>query len=191
MKLRIAMCLIVFAFAAWPQSDVQPGSQPSPMEAFANTQGARIIWFNEVGRMEHDGRSVVITALALQDSAQPAHKMRGVKIDLSSRGSHDTIYLDEESTARTRAALEEIANAVSRSGGVRASGCTGAKEFWPLYDWPWNKYHELNVDYCGDTTGSALVLYGRGKSTSFRFEGEHPMGLAGMLGDAMEQLKQH
>ena len=58
MKLRIAMCLIVFAFAAWPQSDVQPGSQPSPMEAFANTQGARIIWFNEVGRMEHDGRSV-------------------------------------------------------------------------------------------------------------------------------------
>ena len=48
MKLRIAMCLIVFAFAAWLQSDVQPGSQPSPMEAFANTQGARIIWFNEV-----------------------------------------------------------------------------------------------------------------------------------------------
>jgi len=19
------------------------------------------------------------------------------------------------------------------------SGCTGAKEFWPLYNWPWNK----------------------------------------------------
>ena len=75
--------------------------------------------------------------------------MRGVKIDLSSGGSHDTIYLDEESTARTRAALEEIANAVSRSGGVRSSGCMGAKEFWPLYDSPWNKYHELNVDYCG------------------------------------------
>ena len=67
----------------------------------------------------------------------------------------------------------------------------GAKEFWPLYNWPWNKYHELNIDFCGDSKGTALVLYGRGKRPSFRFPGENPSHLAGSLATAMNQLKEH
>ncbi len=61
----------------------------------------------------------------------------------------------------------------------------GAKEFWPLYDWPWNKYHELNADYCGDT----LVLSGRGRNTSFRFPGRTPGDLATIFTKALEELK--
>ena len=38
-----------------------------------------------------------------------------------------------------------------------AFGCTGAKEFWAGYDWPWNKYHELNVDFCRDSKNPVLV----------------------------------
>jgi len=67
----------------------------------------------------------------------------------------------------------------------------GAREFWSGYDWPWNKYHELNVDFCGDEKTLALVLYGRGKDESFRFPSKNPTNLAEILASAMEQLKQH
>jgi hypothetical protein len=64
--------------------------------------------------------------------------MRGVKIESSSGDAHDTIYLGEEATERTRAALKEIAD-TGAQGTPGGNGCMGAREFWPLYDWPWNK----------------------------------------------------
>jgi len=180
---------IFFAAVAWSQS---VGSEPSPMEAFADQQGVRTAWSNEVVRWEHAGTRLVLTALVLEDKAQPARRLRGVKIDLSSETAKDQIYLDEQATERTRSALQEIADAVGQSGVPGGSnGCMGAKEFWPLYDWPWNKYHELNADFCGDSKNLALVLYGRGKRGSFHFPGKNPTDLAGILASVMEQLKQH
>ena len=191
MKVPIGTVLYcsLFAAVAWSQS---VGSEPSPMEAFANRQGVRTDWSDEVARWEHDGTRLVLTALVLEDNAQSARKLRGVKIDLSSGTAKDQIYLDEQATERTRSALEDIADAVARSGipGSNDWSCMGAKEFWPLYDWPWNKYHQLNADFCGDSKNRALVLYGRGKRGSFRFPGKNPTDLAGILASAMEQLKQ-
>ena len=88
------------------------------MEAFAKERGVRTIWSNEVGRLDHNGTRVVLTALVMEDSSQPIKRARGVRVDLSRPGfwlvpTHDRIYLDEEATERTRAALEEIANAVA------------------------------------------------------------------------------
>jgi hypothetical protein len=160
------------------------------MEAFANRQGVRTAWSDEVARWEHDGTRLVLTALVLEDNAQSARKLRGVKIDLSSGNAKDQIYLDEQATERTRSALEEIADGVARSGIPGSNNCMGARQFWPLYDWPWNKYHELNADFCGDSKTLALVLYGRGKRGSFHFPGKNPIDLAGILALAMEQLKQ-
>lgn len=139
------------------------------MEAFVNLPGVHAAWSSEIARLEHDGVRAVITTLVLEDSAQPTRKnVRGVRIDLLSATASDRIYLDEEATERTRAALVEIAEAVGRSG-IRGKGCMGAKEFWPLYNWPWNKLHEWNADFCGADTDTALVLYGRGRPASFRF----------------------
>lgn len=161
------------------------------MEAFAGRQDVRTVWSNEVARLDHEGTHAVLTALVLEDNVQPARKIRGVKVELSSGDARDQIYLDATATERTRAALEEIAQAVGRRGSPGRNGCMGAKEFWPLYDWPWNKYHELNADFCGDAQGSGLVLHGRGKTGAFRFPGETPTRLAEMLAAAVEQLKQH
>ena len=165
------------------------------MEAFANRQGVRTTWSNEVGRLAHDGTRVVLTALVVEDNSRPARKVRGVKVDLSRPyfgpvHAQDHIYLDEEATERTRSALKEIADAVSEER-VHGNGCMGAAEFWPLYNWPWNKYHELNAQICEDTKGSALVLVGRGKGGSFQFPDESPTVFAGILSTAMDQLKQH
>jgi len=130
-------------------------------------------------------------AVVLEDDSQRARKIRGVKIDLSSENARDQVYLDEQATERTRSALKEISEAVVLTGMPGPSGCTGAKEFWPGYDWPWNRYHELNVNFCGNSKNSELVLYGRGKPGSFHFPGKSLNILAEVLSTAMEKLKQH
>jgi len=177
----------LFLAFGWSQS---VGSEPSPIEAFADRQGVRTVWSVRVARWEHEGTGLVNTALVLEDNAPSSRKLRGVKIDLSSGNAKDQIYLDEQATERTRSALEEIADAVARSGVPGSNGCIGAKEFWPLYDWPWNKYHELNIDLCSDSKNLGLVLYGRGKHGSFRFPDKSPADLDRILASAMEQLKQ-
>ena len=163
------------------------GSEPSPMEAFASHQGVRTTWSNEVARWEQEGTRLVLTAVVLEDSAG---KFQGVKVDLSGENARDQVYLDEQATERTRLALVEISDAIALTGMPGASSCMGAKEFWPLYHWPWNKYHELNVDFCGDSKNPVLVLHGRGKAGSFRFHGKRPSVLAEILATAMQKLKQ-
>jgi hypothetical protein len=160
------------------------------MEAFAHGSGVRTTWSSEISRLNHDNDTrAVLTAIVLEADGPRALKMRGVKVDLLTGGDRDEIYLDEDAAARTRSALEEIADA-ARSNPQR-NGCMGAREFGPKYNWPWNKYHELNAEFCGGPKGTALVLYGRGKATSFRFPGETATHLARFMADAMDLLKQH
>jgi hypothetical protein len=78
----------LFATAASSQSI---GSEPSPMEAFASRQGVRTTWSSEIARWQQDGTRLVLAAVVLDDDSQPALKMRGVKIDLSSKNSRDQI----------------------------------------------------------------------------------------------------
>jgi hypothetical protein len=197
--MRIAVlyfCFSCFVTVAWSQSEINVGSEPSPMEAFAKGRGVHTIWSNEVGRLDHDGTRVVVTALVMEDGSLPTRRERGVRVDLSRPRfwpvhTHDRIYLDEEATDRTRAALEEIADAVARDHSTAGGGCMGAREFWPLYNWPWNKYHELDAKLCGDSKSSTLELFGRGKRESFHFPDESPASLAAFLASAMNQVKRH
>lgn len=155
------------------------------MEAFANRPGVRTTWSSQIAKLGEDGTHVLLTAVVLEGGGS---KMRGIKIELSGSDAHDTIYLGEEATERTRAALEEIADALAQHG-VRNGGCMGAREFWPLYDWPWNKYHELNADVCG--AEPVLILYGRGKDGSYRLPGEHPTAFAAILARGAADLSAH
>jgi len=190
--MRFAICTVLYCsiFAAATSSQ-SSGSEPSPMEAFASRQGVRTTWSSEIARWQRDGTRLVLVAVVLEDDSQPARKIRGVKIDLSRENARDQVYLDEQGAERTCSALKEISEAVVLTGMPGASGCTGAKEFWPGYDWPWNRYHELNVNFCGDSKNSELVLYGRGKPESFHFPGKSPTILAEVLSTAVEKLKQH
>ena len=181
-------CSLLVAIA-WSQSNVPVGLEPSPMETFAHGPGVRTRWSSEVGRLNDDDTRTVLTAIVLEDDGTPARKMRGVKVDLLSGGDQDEIYLDEDAAARTRSALDEIADAVTRR--IPPNGCMGAREFGPKYNWPWNKYHELNADFCGGPKGTALVLHGRGRAASFRFPGETATHLARIMADAVDLLKQH
>src|SRR5215831_8763815 len=181
-------CCSLLAATASSQSI---GSEPSPMEAFAAQQGVRTTWSNEVALWVQDGTRLIVTAVVLEDSAPSARKVRGVKLDLSSENAKDQVYLDEQATERTRAALKEISDGIALTGMPGVRGCTGARQFTSKYDWPWNKYHELNVDFCGDSKNSVLVLHGRGKPMRFRFPGKSPTVLGEVFAIAMQELKQH
>jgi len=185
---RVILCSLIFAATVWPQTGAAPGSQPSVLEAFARHENVRTIWSAEAGRIELNQTRLVITALVLADSART---VRGVKLNLSNENDRDEIYLDEEAIERTRKALIEIADGVRRSGLPRRNGCMGAAAFWPLYNWPWNQYHEMNADFCGTADGIELVLSARGKRQRFRFPGEQPGDLAAMLVVAIDKARQH
>jgi len=187
MKAVVATVLYC-ALLAVTASSQSVGSEPSPMEAFASHQGVRTTWSNEVARWEQDGTRLVLTAVVLEDSTR---KIRGVRVDLSGENAKDQVYLDEQATERARLALVEISDAVTLAGIPGGpNSCMGAKEFWAPYGWPWNKYHELNVNFCGDSKNRVLVLQGRGKPGSFCFPGKSPTVLAEILATAMQKLKQ-
>jgi hypothetical protein len=158
------------------------GTEPSPFEVFTTAPGARAVWSGEAGRLNSRAITAVITALSVENVTQ---NMKGVRIDLSDGQVNDRIYLDEEATQRTITALGEILDGVARRG---TRGCEGAKEFWPLYNWPWNKYHELNVDFCN---GDQLVLSPRGKEMKFSFSGKDPASLSAILSSALNELNRH
>src|ERR1700730_17344821 len=167
-SMRFAICTVVYcSLFAVATSSQSSGSDPSPMEAFASRQGVRATWSSEITRWQQDGTRLVLVAVVLEDDSQPTRKIRGVKIDLSSENARDRVYLDEQAMERTRPALKEISEAVVLTGVPGASGCMGAKEFWPGYDWPWNRYHELNVNFVGHSKKSELGLDVRGKPCYF------------------------
>ena len=177
----------LLVFPASSQTSEPVGSEPSPMEAFAAGTGLHEAWSGEVARLGDSGTTVVITALVLEDASRPGQKMRGVRIDLSGSTGNDRIFLDESAIQRTQKALDSIATALVRPGGPPGGGCEGAAEFWPLYNWAWNKYHELNAEVCG----ADLVLSGRGRRQSFGLGTESAASFGKVLAAATEQLKQH
>ncbi len=165
------------------------------MEAFAKERGVRTVWSNQVAHLQSNGTRAVVTALVMQSREQPKQMARGVRIDLSRPSfwpfyARDHIYLDEPAAERTRAALEEIAGAIANDHRTAGRGCMGAREFWPLYNWPWNKYHELNADICTDAKSMSLVLVGRGKRKSFQFPNQSADSFAAVLTTAIGELKQ-
>src|SRR5689334_18679155 len=83
-------------------------TQPTPLEAFAKQTASRVAWSSEVGRIDSKEGHAVITALVVEDSAQPPDRLRGVRIDLSDQDGKDQVYLGEETLPAFKAALDEI-----------------------------------------------------------------------------------
>jgi len=91
LSLVVWMCL--FGSIASGQNQAQ-SLQPTPLEAFAELPATHVAWSKEVGRIESGEAHAVITALVLEDTAQPPDRMRGIRIELSSRDSKDQFSLE-------------------------------------------------------------------------------------------------
>src|SRR5436309_12268291 len=113
---------IVFCFLFMDMGLCQPNSvpspQPTPLEAFAHQPSTHVAWSKQVGSLDSSEAHAVVTALVLEDTAQPPDRMRGIRIDLSSSESSDVVYLGEETLGVYKNALDEIGRNVpgSRTG---------------------------------------------------------------------------
>jgi hypothetical protein len=171
--------------------------QPTPLEVFARLPATHVEWSNEVGRIDSTEAHAIITALILTDTAQPADRMRGVRIDLSSRDSQDEVYLGEETLNAYKNALDEISSDATRerSQGTLRDGVTpggtaylGARIFW--YGDTCPSVHALDAAYYSapDSSGLSLSAF---KQAGFRFPDQDPSRLSAAIARAMNQLRAH
>ena len=168
--------------------------QPTPLEAFAHQPTTRVTWSMQVGSLDSREAHAVITALVLEDTAQPPDRMRGIRINLSSPDSTDEVYLGEETLAVYKTALDEISRAMASSrngtqGNLAPGGtsCLGACVF--RSDKP-SRVHSLTAAYCfaPDYEGLSLSTF---KQVGFRFPDQDPSRFSAAIGVAIDQLKNH
>src|SRR5437016_9321813 len=130
-----AFCFLFLSVGVAQLSPV-PSLQPTPLEAFAHQPATHVAWSKQVGSLDSSEAHAVITALVLEDTAQPPDRMRGIRINLSSPDSTDEVYLGEETLAVYKTALDEISRAMASSrngtqGNLAPGGtsCLGACVF--------------------------------------------------------------
>ena len=131
----IAFCglLLTLGDLGYGQSAKPTASQLEALERFAKQPAAKVTWSREVDRIEADQARAVVTALIVEDAAEPPKRVRGVRIDLVDGNAKDQVYASEEHLERLIKALDEISNGLP-SFLARAvpgeRGCFGSGEFW-------------------------------------------------------------
>jgi hypothetical protein len=179
------------------QATPSPILQPTPLEAFARQAGTHIAWSRRVGRVESAEAHAAVTALVVEDSAQPPDRIRGIRIDLTDGDAKDEVYLGEETLSVYKNALDQISRDMARErsrrtfrGATAQTGteCLGACVFWYAEKAP--RVHCLNAAYCIAPDWSGLVLSAF-QQVGFRFPGQDPSQLSIAIARARAALQKH
>lgn len=175
-------------------SQVRPEtvSRLEALERFSKSPTARVTWSKEVGRINSSEAQAVVTALIVEDSAQTPRQMRGVRLDLTSGGSKDQVYADEDLLTRVKKALDEVTNVMglffgdmSRGWPSGNSSCYGSCEFLQEFR---EGAHILHASQCvGDRFSGLAVSTGK---MGFHFPNQDPSAFAAAIGRAKEELNQ-
>jgi hypothetical protein len=186
--------MLLFVTIALSQNQA-PSLQPTALEAFAELPATRVAWSHEVARIESSEAHAVVTALILEDTAQPPDRMRGVRIDLLSADSKDEVYLDEETLSVYKNALDEIAMEATRQrneGPARdnltpdGTNYVGAEVFRYADKVP--RVHHLTAAHYFGPDSSGLYVHAF-KGIGFRFPNQDASQLSLALASAMKELK--
>jgi len=189
----IAFCCLSLGVAL-AQVDAPLSLQPTPLEAFAHQPTTHVTWSKQVGSLDSREAHAVITALVLEDAAQPPDRLRGVRINFSSPDSIDEVYLGEETLGMYKSALDEISRTIpgSRKGAREnlapgGTSCLGACVF--RSDKP-PRVHTLSAAYCfaPDSEGLSVSTF---KQALFRFPDQGPSRLSAAIALAIDELRNH
>jgi hypothetical protein len=189
----LVVLLSVLPVAGQAQTVAASTPQPTPLEAFAKQTGSRVAWSSEAGRIDSRDAHAVITALVVEDDAQPPDRLRGVRIDLSDQDGKDQVYLGEETLPAFKNAFDEISQSAahgcaSNSGDVCPPNLfVGAALFW--YGDRVPSVHTLTAAHYfrQGSTGLVLQTIGVGR---FWFPDQDASRLSAAMTRAMDQLKQ-
>jgi len=188
----IALCCLFFLCVALAQVNPALTLQPTPLEAFAHQPTTHVAWSKQVGSLDSREAHAIVTALVLEDTAQPPDRMRGIRIDFSSPESSDVVYLGEETLAVYKKALDEIGRAIPEfRNGARENLAPGGTSYLGACvfrsDEP-PRVHTLNAAYyfAPDSEGLHLTTF---KDTGFKFPDQDPVRLSATIVTAIDQLK--
>jgi len=194
MKFTGTLIALLPFLAVAGQAQVSAASpQPTPLEAFAKQTASRVAWSSEAGRIDSKEGHAVITALVVEDSAQPPNRLRGVRIDLSDQDGKDQVYLGEERLPAFKAAFDEISQNAARgcasnTGDVCPPNLfVGAALFW--YGDRVPNVHTLTAAHYFQQGSTGLVLQTIGVGR-FWFPDQDASRLSTAMARAMDQLKQ-
>lgn len=185
--------LALLPAASQAQAVAGAAPQPTPLEAFAKQKASRVAWSGEVGRVDSRDAHAVITALVLEDNAQPPDRLRGVRIDLSDQDGKDQVYLGEETLPAFKNAFDEISQSAahgcaSNSGDICPPNLfVGAALFWYADRVP--NVHTLTAAHYFRQGSTGLVLQTTGVGR-FWFPDQDASWLSAAVVRAMDQLKQ-
>ena len=182
-----AVALLAFFLGSSP-AQVIPSSpiQPTPLEAFAKQPGSRVAWSVEIGRIDSRDAHAIVTAIEVQDTAQPPDRLRGIRVDLSDQDAKDQVYLGEETLGAFRDAMDEISKSSApqeSSGGVQY---VGARLFW--YGDRKMTVHTLTAAHYFQWGYSGLALQAVG-GWRFQFPERDASLLSELISRAIQQLK--
>jgi len=165
---------------------------PSPLEAFARQASTRIVRSDEITRLDTTKGHVVITAIVLENSAQPPDQMRGVRISLSQAGANDQVYVGESILPELRDALNEIAEGLQserKKPTCESAACyIGSCRFRRL-DGGLPQVHSLSAAYYIEPHSSGLSL--SSVRREFKFPDVEPIYFSRAIARAIRILKQH
>ena len=163
--------------------------QPTKFEAFATQPTALVTWSKEVGQIESPKARVTVTALIIEVREPVPQQMCGIRIDLATHNASDQVYLEEAHLETIKAALEQIDSEIAsfrNEPDPAPNRYRGAAEFWH----PQLRVHTLNAAYyiVPGSSGLSLSAY---KQQEFRFPDHRPLELAKVMGQGIDELKQH
>jgi hypothetical protein len=193
--LSVITCAVCLLSIGQGHVNPSPSLQPTPLEWFARQSATHVAWSNEVGRLESTDAHAVVTAIVLEDTAQPPDRLHGIRIDLANQSTKDEVYLDEETLGVYTKALNEISHGAPQfrdqfAKNVPPGGASyfGAGVFW--YGDRFPSVRALDAAYYFASDSSGLALHA-GNNGEFRFPNEDPLQLAAAIERAMQQLKSH
>jgi len=193
--LSVVTCVVFFLSIGQSQVNPPPSLQPTPLEWFARQSATHVAWSDEVGRLDSTDAHAVVTAIILEDTAQPPDRLRGIRIDLANQSTKDAVYLDEETLGVYKKALNEISHGAPQARNMYAKtvipggvGYFGAEVFW--YQSRVASVRALDAAYYFTSDSSGLAL-NAGKNAEFRFPNQDPLQLAASIERATDQLKSH
>jgi hypothetical protein len=180
--------------AGHAQAGAASAPQPTPLEAFAKQPAARVAWSGEAGRIDSREAHAVITALVVEDHAQPPDRLQGVRIDFSDQDGKDQVYLGEETLPAFKKAFDEISQSAAHGCAWNSGGrvcpptlIVGAALFW--YGDRVPNVHTLTAGHYFQQGSTGLVLQTIGVGR-FWFPDQDASQLSAAFARAMDQLKQ-
>ena len=131
----------------------------------------------------------MITALEVEDTAQPPDRLRGIRIDLSDQDGKDQVYLGEETLGTLRDAMDQISRDAPNGCFRSSNGSCFVGSCLFRYADGIPSVHTLSAAHYFQQGSSGLVLDTLGVGR-FWFPDQDAAQLAAAFARAIDQLKQ-